>query len=128
MDDELRPEHERIFAIFTEPVETRVQRGADWLTDVHPGWEHKVDLSRLDMTRGCLCIAGQVLGNGEAIHLADGEVITGFSLVTQLAYALDEPYWTLQHGLIARSTREYPELEAAWVRLIKDRVVNAPLA
>lgn len=47
----------------TEPTLTlaeRVAAGAAWLDEHQPGWDHLIDLGRLDMSDGCLCVLGQV--------------------------------------------------------------------
>lgn len=44
---------------FTE----RINTGMEWLDANVPGWVDRIDLSKLDMETGGLCVLGQLLGS-----------------------------------------------------------------
>ena len=41
----------------------RVLRGAEWMDEMCPGWENKVDLGRLKIHSNCHCVVGQCIGH-----------------------------------------------------------------
>jgi len=41
-------------------VQERVEAGASFLDEVHPGWDEKIDLAHLDMSHSYRCILGQL--------------------------------------------------------------------
>ena len=46
--------------------ETAVARGIQFLDEVAPGWFHKVDMERLDITYADCCVLGQVFRTSES--------------------------------------------------------------
>ncbi|MFB6273732.1 MAG: hypothetical protein ABEL51_12635 [Salinibacter sp.] len=47
----------------TEPaVRERVQRGADYLDDMDPGWHRRIDPDALELENGRRCVLGQLHG------------------------------------------------------------------
>lgn len=42
--------------------EEAVRRGAEWLDENHPGWEARIDLTKLNLRNCTSCIVGQVYG------------------------------------------------------------------
>lgn len=47
----------------TEPLRTRIERGAKLLDERVPGWRERIDLDRLDMGNSLHCILGQCFGS-----------------------------------------------------------------
>jgi hypothetical protein len=45
--------------ITAEQAHAAAARGAKWMDNHCPGWEHKVDVKVLDMSHGMKCILGQ---------------------------------------------------------------------
>lgn len=82
----------------------RVCNGAEWLDAVHPGWEHKIDLSTLDIGDGCFCICGQLMGGFYDV-----------AEMTDRVLGSQGRHWLYNHGFIDDLDTE------AWVELIKGR-------
>jgi hypothetical protein len=89
--------------VIPREVEEAVRRGAELLDERHPGWAHKIDTDRLDISSGCNCIIGQL----------DPSVwCSASSPVTDWAEAL---------GFYDRTRRSYPDLDRAWLVEIMER-------
>ena len=59
MDDYEEITLEEVIALQPE----QVKAGANWLDQVHPGWDEKVNLETLDINSCKDCVIGQLLGN-----------------------------------------------------------------
>lgn len=51
-------------AYVTEAIDAAVEKGARRLDQRRPNWYRDIDLRTLDMDDGCLCICGQLYGEG----------------------------------------------------------------
>lgn len=87
-----------------------VAAGAAWLDKNFPGWERKIDLTKLDIGDGCNCVIGQTLGffRTPQNNLRDGDI------------------WAEAHGFLPTIDYSWTEeqahaLEAKWADLIKER-------
>ena len=47
----------------TQNMIESVERGAQWLDEVRPGWHKQIDLSQLNLASCQLCVAGQVFAD-----------------------------------------------------------------
>lgn len=54
---------------------TNEERGAKLLDEKYPGWEHEIDVDKLDMYDHCRCILGQLYGSYEK---GKGEIFSDF--------------------------------------------------
>lgn len=134
----------------SKSVEERVATGAAWLDATIPGWEQKVDLSKLDLRYTCRCILGQVVHspNVECVFDGDGMCMTGshyedsgewfpdmthtagFALVTGWIETLGyeaSVQWTQDHGFYDWDIN-YAPLDEAWISLIKERFSTGNLS
>ena len=91
----------------TDTIAVRVARGAALLDAKRPGWEHEIDLRRLDLGSWCDCVVGQLFGD-----YSDG------------LGALGIHYWGISHGFSSGSGM-YAGLTRAWKRLIRERLVSS---
>ncbi|TDC35672.1 hypothetical protein E1211_15310 [Micromonospora sp. 15K316] len=80
----------------------RVNLGADWLDQQHPGWPALVDLSRLDIDDSLNCVLGQVVGDFWRAPMTWAEAVNrGFQVRNGLQYdAETEALNRLWRGLI----------------------------
>ena len=104
-------------------IQQRVARGAAKLDQVMPGWERKIDTSKLMMSNTDCCIVGQLCGNF-------------FRDVNTLFYGIsgfpNNPYVGCEYGVqispLTTSTNpmednpEYLLLEKAWIEEIEMRL------
>ena len=85
---------------------TEPERGALFLDEHEPGWYHKIDLTRLNLAHGSLCICGQVYAD------RCGSTETGFLYFTHKFPEVD----IIRHGFV-----EDDEFDAEWRRIISER-------
>lgn len=45
-------------------LQANVNRGAKWMDKNYPGWHKKIKMTKLDMSYGCNCVAGQCIPGG----------------------------------------------------------------
>lgn len=90
-----------------------VAKGAALLDQRRPGWEHDINLGRLDISFGSTCILGQLYGTFEN-GLA--KVFVGFSLTAEPAF---------EHGFIGWTLTQDAILTRAWRREILRRRTSA---
>lgn len=98
-----------------ETVGARIRRGMALLDQVKPGWEHRIDVGRLDLWSKCDCVLGPELGRfGDGVeHLhMDGPTATahGFDVDPATAQAFHPAY---------------RDLTRAWQRAIRRRLDTA---
>lgn len=131
----------------------RVARGAALLDRTLPGWEHNIDLQRLNLALGTDCVLGQVC---EAAVLKAGlkpsrGVFNGYDTLTEdRAFCITYPstmpilgaLWDVtigmkhedlvKHGFFAESAKKNPvdweDLDAAWTALVKERFDSGALS
>lgn len=46
-----------------EDLTAKVRKGMDYLDKTVPGWEHKIDLRRLELENPQVCVCGQLFGD-----------------------------------------------------------------
>ena len=103
-------------------INERVTRGAAALDKANPGWERRVDLSKLDLQDSCRCVLGQLYG-----HYFDGLMaLENGSVPIDMAVT---PGANL--GFNARSGEPpsaYRALDEAWISFIKERFDTGALS
>jgi hypothetical protein len=116
-----------------------VARGAAWLDMVHPGWERKIDLARLELRDECRCVLGQLCTIGTEDE-AQKNGTMGYKLVTDVVWdawgAIDGSprTWAVDNGFnIDYRPRiihdaEFSALDEAWIALIKERFASGLLS
>ena len=85
----------------------RVDRGAELLDRVRPGWADEVGLEDLDMVHCALCMLGQLFGDFDR---GDRALFPGDTL---------QP--SRDHGFFASTIVDYRALELEWRRVIAER-------
>lgn len=101
----------------------RVQRGADYLDEVDPGWHRRVNADTLELEDGQHCVLGQLhgefrlgLGRSRLISLSSAPraslspVAYGFKCVEGVSDA-----W---------QARDYELLTVAWRKAVRERTAN----
>lgn len=85
-------------------IDERVQRGANLLDQVRPGWHTRVDITRLHLGSCTRCVLGQLFGEfrGGTAVLFPGDA------AESIAYGFD-------------GDDEHTELTLAWLDLINER-------
>lgn len=92
----------------------QVALGMEWLSSVHPGWERRIDLAKLDMADGCACILGQLADQGD-----DDNCVSGYDAVCRVASfsvggdLMQVVAWSGDHGFLAP--------DRYWIDAIKER-------
>ena len=90
--------------------ENRIERGAAWLDEHHPGWRDKVNVDTLDLSDCTMCVLGQLSGQEgdnwptvvRSFDLTFAEVNSlGFSLIRFLDDSMD--------GLFVHLTNEWKQ-------------------
>lgn len=127
-------------------VKERVANGAAWLDKVNPGWEHKIDLSTLELKNSCRCILGQVVAaSASEVHETKyGPFILLLTIKGHLWWDWSSGYeviyiligrdnlggadWMADHGFRLGDeffdeniVEGYSYLDEAWIDLIKSR-------
>jgi len=111
----------------TETDVERVERGAQWMDENHPGWAHSINLDALKMDSCNTCIIGQ----------ACREMGFYWKIVEAGAVNEDAEEWAVNRGFdiedpdfdfdTARLTKEsqakYFGLEVLWTEQVKKRIV-----
>jgi hypothetical protein len=111
-------------------IDKAVAKGAAWLDQVHPGWEHKIDPSTLAMDNPWACVLGQLFGhepiaesNAENYQLSSG-CIAGYYAIVNMAWAGGMPSFAESRGFSIPDgtySNSWVLLEEGWGRFIKDR-------
>lgn len=120
----------------------RVGAGARWLDEHVPGWEHRIDLAKLDLKDTCLCVLGQVFEEQAAAAYYTGDERYypsvrgghhGFWFTTDMEW--DSYAQTCEHGFGITgedaggdTVAAWHELQAAWVALLKARFDSGTLS
>jgi hypothetical protein len=96
----------------------RVQNGAKWLDENHPGWASRIDVSVLDIGSCDSCVLGQLFEGYEAAPYASTNTANGAFVAPERGFT-----WYVRDAdppLILWKER-YAELTAEWKRLIESR-------
>lgn len=83
------------------PAEIRAFRGAQLLDKKKPGWEGLIELRALDISRGDMCILGQVYGG-----YTDGLRYLEMSFMSEVP--------ATNYGFVAGTGATYYALDEAW--------------
>lgn len=83
--------------------------GAALLDKKEPGWKDKIDLAKLDLADGCLCVLGQVYGMFE-----DGEIALGIDQSQAARRGFVAPAALTIQYVPERWRAEYEFLDKAW--------------
>lgn len=100
-------------------IQERVQRGAQWLDEVRPGWRDEINLKIFDISDCEVCVLGQVFAT-QAEAANDG-IEDGFDYGCWLATGSRSGQdWFVAHGFDddPRAGIEYAPLGAEWRRVI----------
>lgn len=115
----------------------RVAAGATWLDEHVPGWEHRIDLAKLNLSDTCLCVLGQVFEERAAAAWDAGDIRYapssrghgGYWFAADLEWdgRYEEP---LDYGfsLTSPSAAAWHDLQGEWVALIKARFDSGTLS
>lgn len=101
-------------------ADRRVARGAALLDAKMPGWASRIDLNVLDLTSDYACVLGQLFSEPQ---LLDGVCRADYFLGTTVL-GLRSHGQAEQHGFDTpwdNAEPTYPQLDAAWIKLIKAR-------
>lgn len=111
-----------------DTFEARVARGAAWLDEVQPGWERRIDLSKLELRSACRCVLGQLYGtfSESAFFYRHGDYTYEWSESIPFGFIL--PLEKDTDGVEYWSDAEYPRLDEAWISLIKERFDTGTLS
>ena len=96
---------------FTE----QIKNGVNWLDENFPGWEHEIDLEKLNLESSCSCILGQtsdywwVLESQVAPEPLEGV----FDTLERRSE------WAEAHGFFQRDVDEYDELTDQWKVMVE---------
>lgn len=100
-------------------VAERVAAGAAWLDQNRPGWDDRIDLTRLILSSPCQCILGQLDGDYDQVpEIASGEIdplALGFNADPRSA---GTGRWS------ERVVDDFLALESEWKRVINVRRVE----
>lgn len=116
-----------------------VERGMAWLDEHRPGWEHRIDLRRLDLDSTCDCLLGQEF-DLESRHarfasrkdIWGWDVMNGYDVGFEMI-AMESPFLrnedhmaTIKQarnlGFAAESDDDYEELTNTWRKAIETRL------
>ena len=92
-------------------AKARVEAGAKFLDEKHPGWENKINLETLAMNSSWRCILGQLYGS--FAYGVKGLGLTGLAQETALGFNL------VMEAMEALPT--FKDLAQAWTALILKR-------
>lgn len=93
----------------------RVAKGAAWLDKEVPGWERKIDLSKLNLSDCTDCICGQAMAD-----MLEGYYCSGFDRALEMVGVYDMG-WASDHGFYYYDDYDLITLESLWASLIKER-------
>jgi hypothetical protein len=109
--------------ITEEKVEERVQRGAEYLDDVDPGWHRRVNADALELEDGQHCVLGQLHGEFR-LGLGRSRVLTLSSAprasLSPVAYG-----FKCVEGVSEKwQARDYKLLTEAWQKAVRMRTID----
>ena len=99
-------------------IQERVARGVALLDRVEPGWFHRVNTEKLDLSHGGLCVLGQLYGHycsslGRLSLSPDGAAEHGFQVRVGPV-----PEGEAMLNWVLAAFTEYPALNQEWQRVI----------
>ena len=120
-------------------VNVRVARGAQWLDEKFPGWEHRINMETLDLRTGTHCICGQVFSTAASAAAINTDGFDYFlnNLFTEAQWWLRDTDGEFQRisddghlsegrvsaalGFDIGYSGNWTDLQDAWVGLLKGR-------
>lgn len=105
-----------------EDIKLAVKKGAAWLDENHPGWEQRIDLSKLHMNRCESCVIGQAVGKYWAVTI---------EAARNAEYDGGGDVWAAEHGFDVAGfdhdddytmSNSYRALETEWSEVVRDRL------
>lgn len=104
-------------------IKTRVERGAAWLDNVQPGWESKVDVTKLNLSSSLDCVCGQVFGQWE--HTPKfakwGDSIENGGFIRALFAAIRLGIWARRRGFLSPTYTDRLLTQIQWAILVVGR-------
>ncbi len=98
----------------------RAENGAAWFDIVNGGWEHNINLGRLDIQNPLSCVLGQGIVGAVLEGGASGYHFL-YDFAEGCGWGRDEiNYWMYEHGF-----HDSPLIGDAWADLIEDRLTEA---
>lgn len=94
-------------------LQQRVSRGAKLLDEKMPGWFEKIDLGKLCMSDGTVCVLGQLWGKGKPGMFGRAIADLGLNRIGGVSAAE-------RHGFCAKD-EDYPQLDQLWMAEVKAR-------
>jgi len=98
-------------------VRPEVRRGAEWLDEVRPGWEHQINLADLELHSCLWCVVGQLWPEMNNYALREvPESVPGAARGYDVDYGFDI------EGIYPKTYKdEYAKLTEEWRDLIVER-------
>jgi hypothetical protein len=112
-----------------EQAHAAVARGAAWLDNECPGWELEIDLAKLDIASGAMCLLGQTAHCVTKGDVQSRQFDSFYATLSWITRAAEPGRWATEHGFLtppADHERErataYEMLRIAWSVLIRERL------
>lgn len=93
----------------------RARAGAAWLDTIRPGWDRRVNLTKLHLDNGSSCVLGQVYGDSSGSYYGGN----GFDRATVL-YGLSRGE-LMERGFVHSAYVSYEDLDEAWAVVLQER-------
>ena len=101
----------------------RVERGAEYLDNVDPGWHRRVNADTLELEDGQHCVLGQLHG-GFRLGLGRSHVLSLSSAPRASLSPVDYGFKCVEGVSDAWQARDYELLTAAWREAVRARTAN----
>jgi hypothetical protein len=101
-------------------VQARVQRGAEYLDEVDPGWHARVNAQTLELEDGQHCVLGQLHG-GFRLGLGRSQVLSLSSAPRASLSPVAYGFKCVEGVSEAWQARDYELLTAAWREAVRRR-------
>lgn len=111
--------------ISLEYARTRVERGADYLDEVDPGWHRRVDPDTLELSSGSSCILGQLHGDFR-MGLSRSQIINLSSAPRTSLSPVSYGFQCVNDVDEADEDRDYAYLNQAWQEAVQKRQAADP--
>ena len=106
--------------ISLEDARTRVERGADYLDEIDPGWHRRVDPDTLELSSGSSCILGQLHGDFR-MGLSRSQLINLSSAPRASLSPVSYGFQCVSGVDDAAQDRDYVYLNQAWQEAVQQR-------
>lgn len=107
-----------------------VANGAEFLDEMAPGWEHKLNFQSLEMSGPCRCVLGQVFFDEAVQKNVTATDIDGTRQPSGFYWAINEleSFDTSLYGFDYDEEVGWIALRDAWVALVKNRFDTGALS